>query len=101
MIKYDILINSGTTSRSLTSITHGLSNSGSTLTTVNTIKYEPQCCTNMRLNTGTEIINDRLYQGTVFFKYDSANAYTIFSVLNFSGTGTVTLDITFTAIRII
>ena len=101
MIKYEITINSGTTSRSLTSITHGLSNSGSTLTTVNGIKYEPQCCTSMKLNTGSEVINSRLYQGTVFFKYNNANAYTIFCVLNFSGSGSVSLDITFTSIRII
>ena len=101
MIKYDITINSGTTSRNLTSITHGLSNSGSTLTTVNGIKYEPQCCTSMKLNTGSEVINNRLYQGTVFFKYDDANGYSIFCVLNFSGSGSVSLDIIFTSIRII
>jgi hypothetical protein len=101
LVRYEVLINSGTTSRSLSSIAHGLTNTGSAVSSVSTIKYEPGCWTYQKLNTGSEVINNRLYQGSFFYRYNSANAYTVACVLSFSGTGSLSLTVSATAIRII
>ena len=101
LVRYQVLINSGTTSRALTSIAHGLTNTGSAVSSVNTIKYEPGCWTYEKLNSGAEVINDRLFQGSFFYRYDSANAYTVACVLSFTVTGSLSLTVSATAIRII
>ena len=101
LVRYEVLINSGTTSRSLSSIAHGLTNTGSAVSSVSTIKYEPGCWTYQKLNTGSEVINNRLYQGSFFYRYNSANGYTVACVLSFSGTGSLDLTVSATAIRII
>ena len=101
LVRYQVLINSGTTSRALTSIAHGLTNTGSAVSSVNTIKYEPGCWTYEKLNSGAEVINDRLFQGSFFYRYNSANAYTVACVLSFTVTGSLSLTVSATAIRII
>jgi hypothetical protein len=74
LVRYQVLLNSGTTSRNLTSIGHGLTNSGSTVTTVNGMKYEEGCFTYEKLNPGAEVINNRMFQGSFFYRYNSDNA---------------------------
>jgi hypothetical protein len=100
LVRYQVLLNSGSTSRNLTSIGHGLTNSGSTVTTVNGMKYEEGCFTYEKLNAGAEVINNRMFQGSFFYRYNSDNAYTVACVCNFTITGSISLNIKAFAIRI-
>ncbi len=85
LVRFSVRLNSGTTSRNLTSIEYGITNTGSTSLSATGFAYEPSCWNYQKLNPGTEVITNRIFQGSGFFRFITGNAYTFCAVVSFSG----------------